>query len=159
MKKWYALFFSCFLASYVLAQNTEVSVYVSTAQQTAVKGAKVSLNQSTVLTDATGTVILQNIPLGNYVLTVQATGYADYEKRVQITAANKHIHVKLKPEVTELKTVEISSNAQDIRKNSEARSIEVVDQRFVQQHLGGSLMQTLDRLPGIMAILFYALFV
>ena len=149
MKKWYALFFSCFLASYVLAQNTEVSVYVSTAPQTAVKGAKVSLNQSTVLTDAAGTAILKNIPLGNYVLTVQAAGYADYEKRVQITAANKHIHVKLKPEVTELKTVEINSNAQNIRKNSEARNIEVVDQRFVQQHLGGSLMQTLDRLPGI----------
>lgn len=149
MKKWYALFFSCFLASYVLAQNTEVSVYVSTAPQTAVKGAKVYLNQSTVLTDAAGTAVLKNIPLGNYVLTVQATGYADYEKRVQITAANKHIHVKLKPEVTELKTVEINSNAQNIRKNSEARSIEVVDQRFVQQHLGGSLMQTLDRLPGI----------
>lgn len=149
MKKWYALFFSCFLASYVLAQTTEVSIYVSTAQQTAVKGAKVSLNQVTVLTDATGTVVLKDIPLGNYVLTVQATGYTDYEKRVQLTAANKHIHVKLKPEVTVLKTVEINSNAQNIKKSSEARSIEVVDQRFVQQHLGGSLMQTLDRLPGI----------
>ncbi|RZK88402.1 MAG: PEGA domain-containing protein, partial [Pedobacter sp.] len=149
MKKWYALFFSCFLASYVLAQHTEVSVYVSNGQQSAISAAKVTLNTSSVLTDASGIAILKDIPLGNYVLAVQAEGYAAYEKRVQITANNKHIHIKLKPEVTELKTVEISSNAQNIRKNSEARNIEIVDQAFVQRHLGGSLMTSLDRLPGI----------
>ncbi|WP_343532557.1 TonB-dependent receptor [Pedobacter sp.] len=149
MKKWYALFASCLFASYVLAQSTEVSVYVSNAQQTAVKDAKVTLHNSSAHTDAYGTAVLKNIPLGNDVLTVHAPGYADYEKHIQITASNKHIHVKLKPEVTELKTVEINSNSQNIRKSSEARSIDVIDQRFVQQHLGGSLMQTLDRLPGI----------
>ncbi|MNK17565.1 putative TonB-dependent receptor precursor [compost metagenome] len=149
MKKWYALFFSCFLASYVLAQNTEVSVYVSNGQQSAIAAAEVTLNTSSVLTDASGTAILKDIPLGSYVLVVKAKGYAGYEKRVQINVNSNHIHVKLKPEVTELKTVEISSNAQNLRKNSEARSIEIVDQTFIQRHLGGSLMTSLDRLPGI----------
>ncbi len=149
MKKWYAFFFSCLLAKIVLAQNTDVSVYVSKTQQSAVEAAKVSLNTSSTFTDASGTAILKNIPLGSYTLIVYAEGYAAYERRVQITAGNKHIHVKLKPEVTELKTVEINSNTQLLRKNSEARNIEIVDQQFVQRHLGGSLMTTLDRLPGI----------
>ncbi|MFN0256564.1 TonB-dependent receptor [Pedobacter ureilyticus] len=152
MKKWYALFFSCFSASYVLAQNTEVSVYVSTGQRSAIVAAKVNLSTSSALTDASGTAILKDIPLGSYVLVVQAKGYADYERRVQINANNRHIHVKLKPEVTELKTVEINSNAQNIRKNTEARNVEIVDQAFVQRNLDGSLMKTLDRLPGISSI-------
>lgn len=152
MKKWYALFFGCFLASNVWAQNTEVSVYVGTGQQSAVPSAKVSLNGSIATTDASGSAVLTNILLGNHVITVEAKGYANYEKRVQISANNKHIHVKLKPEVTELKTVEISSNAQNIRKSSESRNVEIVDQEFVQRHLGGSLMTSLDRLPGISSI-------
>lgn len=151
MKKWCALFFSCFLASYVFAQNTDISVYVSNGQNTAVNGAKVSFTEIsvTVYTDASGTAIFKNIPLGSYVLTVQANGYADYEKRLQIATSGKHFHIKLKPEVNELKTVEINNNAQNIRKNTEARNIDIVDQQFVQRHLSGSLMTTLDRLPGI----------
>jgi iron complex outermembrane receptor protein len=149
MKKWYAFFFSCFLASYALAQNTDISVYVSNAQNTPIKDAKLLLHTSSALTDATGTAILKQIPFGVYTLSVQVKGYAAYEKRIEIGKGDRHFHVKLKPEVTELKTVEISSNARNIRENSEARSIDLVDQRFIQQHLGGSLMQTLDRLPGI----------
>jgi len=152
MKKWYALFFSFFLASYVLAQNTEVSVYVTTNQQSAIGAAKVTLTTSTAVTAASGTAILKDIASGSYVLYVQAKGFANYEKRVQISANNNHIHVKMKPEVTELMTVEISSNAQNIRKNTEARNIETVDQEFVQRNLDGSLMKTLDRLPGISSI-------
>lgn len=152
MKKWYAFFFSCFLASYAFAQSTNVSVYVSNDKQLAVEGAKVLLNNSIAFTDASGTAIFQNIPLGNYVLTVQAKAYANYEKRIGIKAGKNHLHVKLKPEINELKTVEISSSAQNLRKNTEARNIEIVDQKFVQRNLGGSLMTTLDRLPGISSI-------
>jgi len=139
------------MVSYALAQNTDISVYVGNGQNTAINGAKVSLIEIsvTVYTDASGIAIFKNIPLRNYVLTVQANGYADYEKRLQIATSGKHFHIKLKPEVNELKTVEINNNAQNIRKNTEARNIDIVDQQFVQKHLGGSLMTTLDRLPGI----------
>ena len=149
MKKWYAFFFSCFLASAVFAQQTDVSIYVSNAKNSPVQGAKVWLNETEVSTDASGTAIFKNIPLGNYVLKVAAETYANDEKRIQVGKGAQHFHVKLKPEITELKTVEISSNAQNIRKNTEARNIDIVDEKFVQRHLGGSLMITLDRLPGI----------
>ncbi|RZL36868.1 MAG: TonB-dependent receptor, partial [Pedobacter sp.] len=152
MKKWYALFFSCFLASYALAQNTDVSIYVSNRQNVPIAGASVKLYDVVAITDATGTAVLKNIPLGNYNLVVKAKGYADDENRIQISKRDQHFHVKLKPEINELKTVEINSNAQDIIKNTEARNIDIVDQQFVQRHLGGSLMKTLDRLPGISSI-------
>lgn len=152
MKKCYALFFSCFLASYVWAQNTEVSVYVVAAQQLAIKNAKVTLNSQTAITNDAGSAILKDVALGLYTLTVQANGYAVYQKNVQITLNNRHFHVKLKPEVTELKTVEINSSTQNIRKNTDARNIDIVDQKFVQRNLDGSLMKTLDRLPGISSI-------
>lgn len=90
MKKWYAFFFSCFLASYAFAQSTNVSVYISGNDQAAVEGAKVSLNNSVAFTDASGMAILQNIPLGNYLLTVQAKAYANYEKRIQIGKGEQH---------------------------------------------------------------------
>lgn len=152
MKKWYALFFSCFLASYALAQNTDVSIYVSNRQNVPIAGASVKLHDVVAITDATGTAVLKNIPLGNYNLMVKAKGYADDENRIQIGKRDQHFHVKLKPEINELKTVEINSNSHDIRKNTEARNIDIVDQQFVQRHLGGSLMKTLDRLPGISSI-------
>lgn len=149
MKKWYAFFVSCFIASYAFAQHADVSVYVSNEQNSPVHSAKVSINTFSVFTDASGTAVLKNIPLGNHILTIHAKGYADYEKRIRIVANNKHFHARLQPEVNELKTVEISSNAHNVRKSTEARSIDIVDQQFIQKHLGGSLMTTLDRLPGI----------
>lgn len=152
MKKWCALLYSILMTYHVVyAQHTDISVYVGDGQNTAINRAKVSLHalSVTVYTDASGTAILKNIPLGTYTLTIQANGYTDYEKQLQVATKGKHFHVRLKPEVTELKTVEISSNTQNIRKNNEARNIEIVDQQFIQRHLGGSLMTTLDRLPGI----------
>lgn len=152
MKRWCALFFSCFLTGLVWGQNVEVSVYVSTTDEEAITGAKVSLNHAYALTELSGTAILKNISIGNHLLVVEAKGYAVYEKRIQIDGRKRHFHVKLKPEVNQLKTVEINSSAQHIRKNTDARNIEIVDQQFVQRNLDGSLMKTLDRLPGISSI-------
>lgn len=52
----------------------------------------------------------------------------------------------------QLKEVIIHDNTRLTRKQEESLNLETVTSSFIQRHLGGSLMQTLGRLPGIKTI-------
>nr|WP_121270991.1 TonB-dependent receptor [Pedobacter schmidteae] len=54
--------------------------------------------------------------------------------------------------VQQLKEVVVKDNRIQLRKEEETLNIEVVDTEFIQRNLGGSLMKTLERLPGIKTI-------
>ncbi|MBC8988124.1 TonB-dependent receptor [Pedobacter sp. N36a] len=52
----------------------------------------------------------------------------------------------------QLKEVIIKDRRQQLRKEEEALNIEIVNSGFIQRNLGGSLMKSLERLPGIKTI-------
>lgn len=52
----------------------------------------------------------------------------------------------------QLKEVIIKDRRQQLRKQEEALNIEIVNSSFIQRNLGGSLMKSLERLPGIKTI-------
>lgn len=52
----------------------------------------------------------------------------------------------------QLKEVVIKDRRQQLRKEEEALNIEIVNSSFIQRNLGGSLMKSLERLPGIQTI-------
>ncbi len=51
-----------------------------------------------------------------------------------------------------LNEVDINDNSKSIRIQEESLNLEIVNSAFIQRHLGGSLMKTLERLPGIKTI-------
>lgn len=57
-----------------------------------------------------------------------------------------------KPEIKELKEVLINGNAAQKRKKEESLNVETVNNSFIQRNLGGSLMQSLQKLPGVKTI-------
>lgn len=57
-----------------------------------------------------------------------------------------------KPEIKELDEVIISNNAVEKRKKEESLNVETVNNSFIQRNLGGSLMQSLQKLPGVKTI-------
>jgi len=57
-----------------------------------------------------------------------------------------------KPEIKELNEVLVNGNVIEKRKKEESLNVEVVNNTFIQRNLGGSLMQSLQRLPGVKTI-------
>lgn len=57
-----------------------------------------------------------------------------------------------KPETEELDEVLISNNAAQKSKKEESLNVETVNNSFIQRNLGGSLMQSLQKLPGVKTI-------
>ncbi|MBW1657306.1 TonB-dependent receptor [Flavobacterium quisquiliarum] len=57
-----------------------------------------------------------------------------------------------KQEIKELEEVLISNNAVHKSKKEESLNVETVNNSFIQRNLGGSLMQSLQRLPGVKTI-------
>ncbi|MBE9601835.1 TonB-dependent receptor [Pedobacter sp. MC2016-24] len=57
-----------------------------------------------------------------------------------------------KPISKQLKEVVIKDKRLKLRKEEEALNVETVNSDFIKRHLGGSLMQSLERLPGIKTI-------
>lgn len=57
-----------------------------------------------------------------------------------------------KPKVRQLKEVVIKDKRLKLRQEEESLNVETVNSDYIQRHLGGSLMQSLERLPGIKTI-------
>ncbi|WP_316752745.1 TonB-dependent receptor [Pedobacter gandavensis] len=59
---------------------------------------------------------------------------------------------ELQPKGLQLKEVMIKDRRSQLRKQDESLNLEIVSADFIQRNLGGSLMQSLERLPGIKTI-------
>lgn len=85
--------------------------------------------------------------LSFYLLICSAPVFGQSNPAVQDTT--------LQPKKTspkQLKEVVIKDRRQQLRKEEEALNIEIVNSSFIQRNLGGSLMKSLERLPGIQTI-------
>lgn len=76
--------------------------------------------------------------------------YKTEELAIRITT--KAITVQLLPLINELREVTVTGNIGAQRKKTESMNAETVSSNFIQRNLGGSLMKTLERLPGIKTI-------
>ena len=57
-----------------------------------------------------------------------------------------------KQEIKELNEVLVNGNSIEKRKKEESLNVETVNNSFIQRNLGGSLMQSLQKLPGVKTI-------
>jgi iron complex outermembrane receptor protein len=103
------------------------------------------------VTDKNGKFTIRNLPAGDYTLRITYLGYKNYSENLNLKK-NDSVRIILQTELLTLDEITITDNYAELRKNSESMNIEIVNNRYLKQNLGGSLMKSLERLPGISTI-------
>ncbi|RYY37433.1 MAG: TonB-dependent receptor [Sphingobacteriaceae bacterium] len=110
-----------------------------------------AVNRQT-LTDTLGKFTLSTTASGEYHLTATYLGYADAAIHLHIKQPFVSVRLKLTQQNRQLNEVTITDRYTNKRKREESLNVEVVNSGFIQRNLGGSLMATLSRLPGVKTI-------
>ncbi len=143
-----------FLVTAVNGQKLyELSGTVSDKNLTALPGASMLLSpgKKGATTDANGNFLFSGLKAGIYILNVSYIGYTTYVDTVKINAT-QNIRIQMQPSVTNLHEVVVQDNYAKSKNREDSRNVEVVNDRFVKMNLSGSLMKSLERLPGVSTI-------
>ena len=150
------LLLCCFaIVTKAVAQSVRVSGSVFSDERKPLDGAVVTIYPSAIstITDQQGNFLFPQIPKNSNKLTVSHSGYSFYEMKLSLDENSNTIPaILLKPEVKQLEEVVITDQYESRRKKEESLNIETVNSSFIQRNLGGSLMQSLQRLPGVKTI-------
>lgn len=136
------------------SQDLHLSGKVTAATGLPIKNVSISIiGQSRYsVTDSAGMFSIYGLKPGVYEVNFIHIGY---QKKVQIAVVatvDVFLAITMEQRQHELKEVSVRNKRGKIRGQTESMNIEVVGSEFIQRNLGGSLMQTLDRLPGINTI-------
>lgn len=150
MKKIHILLICLFLSGQVFAQHISLTGEVSSAKGP-VENAEVHLLKANLSdkTDDKGYFSFNPIAPGEYQLVVFAEGFKKSTVKITLHLQDLHRKIVLTPNIEQLDDVVINDTRIQDRIKSESLNIELVDQAFIQRNLGGSLMKTLERIPGI----------
>jgi len=138
----------------VKGQNLILSGKITGAQQQPLKGIVVILYPGfrETTTDGTGSFVFSSLPAGHYELKTKHTDYKEVVVNFKLTSANTHVPITLSTLHRQLEEVTIKDKHITQRRAEESLNVEVVTPHFIHRNLGGSLMKTLERLPGIKTI-------
>ncbi len=95
-----------------------------------------------------------NIPdlfSNKYFIKASFPGYELYVDTIVLNK-NRHLEVILKPVSENLDEIIVKGSHFDIKKKEEAFNIEHVKEAFILQNLSGSLMKSIEKLPGVTTI-------
>ena len=103
------------------------------------------------VTDAKGNFTIDNLSKGKYELEISFVGYKTLVDTISLTG-NRTYNVQLNVSALSLQEVVVTDNYTETRKKEESLNIEIVNDDYLKQNMGGSLMNSLERLPGITTI-------
>lgn len=103
-------------------------------------------------TAVNGGFMFTNLLQGTYTLQISSIGYTTIEKEVNIDKEKTSIAIILPEKVESLDEVIVSYDKVKKIKLKESLPVEVISATFINENLGGSLMQSLDRLAGVSMI-------
>lgn len=142
------------LITAISGQNLyELSGKVSDEKGVVLPGASVVLSSGKkgTVTDADGHFSFSGLKPGTYLLSVSFVGYKTFRDTLEISAG-QDVRIKMQPSVMTLHEVLVQDNYAQTINREDSRNVEVVDDRFVKMNLSGSLMKSLERLPGVSTI-------
>lgn len=103
------------------------------------------------ITNASGNYAIENLSKGSYLLEISFMGYISHIDSVSIDGKTIH-NAQLKVSALSLQEVVVTDNYAETRKKEESLSMEIVNDEYLKQNLGGSLMNSLERLAGVTTI-------
>ncbi len=104
-----------------------------------------------VESDSNGNFGIYNLPYSTYKIEISFLGYRTLTKHVSLTENRNHVFTLEELSVW-LDEVEVRRNSPEQRKKETTLNVELVDDDYLKKNLGGSLMKSLERLPGITTI-------
>lgn len=133
------------------AQMSELSVTIIDDNSQPVSGATVQLEgfSGQPVAGTEGVYVFKNLIAGKYMLVVKMVGYKLLKKNITINNQDDALLVTLHPDAHLLEEVVVHNQTINQRKAREQLNIEIVRSDFIQKNMGGSLMQSLERLPGV----------
>ncbi|RNI28477.1 TonB-dependent receptor [Rufibacter immobilis] len=137
-----------------LGQNVSLSGKITDERNNPLPGVTVRLSPSMLATqsDASGYFTFPHVPAGHYSLTFSYTGYRQQVVPVHLVGGGTEVNINLYPAPQELGEVVVAGDRTEFRKREESMNVEVVNEVYIRRNLGGSLMKSLERQPGIKTI-------
>jgi iron complex outermembrane recepter protein len=108
----------------------------------------VSSGSRGIATASDGTFRIESLPAGPATIKVSFIGFQTHTQKIS-PGKDKYLKITLHPRMQNLQEVVVADHYALHRNKEESLNVEVVNSRFVRQYMGGSLMNTLERLPGI----------
>lgn len=145
----------CFaMVTKTAAQSVRISGNVYSSGKKPLEGASITLYPALIstVTDKQGHFSFLSIPANSQKITVNHIGYVSHEIIITDKNISAPLQILLKAEVKELEEVVVMDNFLVRGKKEESLSVETANSSFIQRNLGGSLMQSLQRIPGIKTI-------
>ncbi|MGQ9847629.1 MAG: TonB-dependent receptor, partial [Bacteroidales bacterium] len=102
-------------------------------------------------TDAKGDFSINNLSKGKYSIKISFVGYKTLIDTINLVG-NRTYNFQLKDSALSLQEVVVIGNYSETRKKEESLSIEIVNDEYLKKNIGGSLMSSLERLPGVSTI-------
>ena len=154
MKKFSILGLILFCQAYVFAQQSQLIGRITNANGTPISAAKVGISngEKTLLTDTNGRFSFNGSLGSTYTIRVTKQGFLNETRSVVLKSSQQNLTIKLAASTYFLDEVLIKDNRVETRKKEESLNVEVVNADYIKRNLGGSLMQTLERLPGVKTI-------
>ena len=103
------------------------------------------------VTDTQGNFIFEKLPKGSYEIAISFIGFKTLVDSIYLVG-NKTYKFQLNVVALSLQEVVVTDNYAETRKKEESLNIEIVNDEYLKQNLGGSLMSSLERLPGVTTI-------
>lgn len=142
------------LLTSTLGQSTfSLSGKIMDEQKEPLCGASIFINSSQKgsITNTSGYYSISGIKKGKYILKTSFIGYKnsiDTISIIQNTVYNTHMI----PAQLSLQEITITDHYAETRKKEESLNIEIINDDYLKQNMGGSLMKSLERLPGVSTI-------
>lgn len=115
-------------------------------------GCHVHIDSLCSISDWDGYFEISELRSGVYHMTASYIGYNDYATDIRIMEKDTILTIRINPSVTTLDELIIRDNYAINRIKEEPRNMMMADENFLKQNLGGSLMKSLEKLPGISAM-------
>lgn len=152
MRSCLIVFFSLILVIQAYAQYGEVRGIVRDADQKPLPGVILSIHHTSikVISDQNGSFQIQKLPFGKYIITATAnlSGHQTVTQQIDLKRESLFLTFALERLTGRIETVHVHDHAKT-KKQEESLNIETLNQQHILRYLGGSLMHTLERLPGV----------
>lgn len=134
--------------------NFTLSGTVYDEQRKSLPGASILLqkvDQKGGITNAKGVYKISHLEEGTYRLTISYVGFESMQDTIQLKS-NRIYDATMKSISQTLQEVVIVDNQSEERRKREALHTDIVDNTYLKQERGGSLMKSIERLAGINTI-------
>lgn len=129
-----------------------VSGIITDEQNLPLENAHIHFGNEITNTNSKGKYNLTNITKGTYLISISYVGYETIEQTI-VVQKSLVLNFKMKPSTYNMEEVVIQVDGVEKRTSKEsAQSVTIVNQSFIEKNIGGSLMQSLEKIGGINTI-------